>query len=119
MEGKIMKNETGNSHVDFTRAGFSGEVADVARATAESIRAIVKGDKIEKLKEEENIFIILRSHAQWTLYPPKSFDDQNPDLWRLAVEALEGEHSNMPLDQQQARLERDLPYIEIVLIRYH
>jgi len=112
-------NGLSTNHVDFTRIGSLGEVADVARATAESIRAIVKGDQVVKSEERADVFIIQRSYAQWTLYPPESFEDQSPSFWRLAVEAIEGEHSNVPLDQQQAGLERDLPYIEIVLIRYH
>lgn len=112
-------NGLSTNHVEFTRTSSLGEVADVARATAESIRAIVKGDQIIKSEERDDVFIIQRSNAKWILYPPESFEDQTPNFWRLAVEALEGKHSNMSLDQQQAGLERDLLYIEIVLTRYH
>ena len=52
------------SHVDFTRTGSSGEVADVARITAESIKAIVKGDQIVKSEEKDGAFIIQRSYAK-------------------------------------------------------
>lgn len=111
--GGVIMN--GLCFIEFTRNGAS--VPEVASNTAKALKSIIAGNQIDEL--DNNIFVIQRDCAKWTLYPPGSCEEQSLEQWRLAVEALPNEKNHTALEDRQKSLERDLPYIAIILVIYH
>lgn len=90
---------------------------ETAFSTAKAIKDIVAGYKLVTPTSGNGIFKITKKYARWTLYPPGFFNDQQPDHWRLTVEALNDELGHIVPNQQE--LEENLQCIaEILRMHY-